>query len=429
MMQVFSRQVWLCKLAILGFLLNSLIAYDAAAKEPATINVAVMNLQAEEGASESIAKLMSDILRTELYNTGKFTVMNREDMDAILKEVAFQQSGACDETSCIVEMGQALGVGKMVAGSLGVIGDKYVLNVKLINVATMQNEVLVTKYHPVVSRKGPEMLFRNAAQELARQGGGKGRPLMQGSGGAGSFSIVFRAGKGFGASARNNTPVKVSGKEGAVSYSSITTLTETEIFTTNIALGVRYFPTNWLQIEANYLPLVFEGEGQANSIFGGDTTCSDCGGFMNVSVSSTVAISVAASFVKPLGRKFKGTFGFGILFMEMDIGQGTQGSANSAQFQNGTETVILNNELIVGKDTEDSHALRSFGFLRFGTEWRPQERLGLGLNLDWFLGPNEIEVFSSTYTDFDSIDARTPLSIVTYKFSRVVAGAELAFYF
>jgi len=35
------------------------------------------------------------------YGTVKFNVMNRDDMDAILKEVAFQQSGACDETSCI----------------------------------------------------------------------------------------------------------------------------------------------------------------------------------------------------------------------------------------------------------------------------------------------------------------------------------------
>jgi len=63
-----------------------------------------------KGLPQSQADIISDRLRGELVKTGHFSVMERAQMDEVLKEQGFQQSGACTEQSCIVAMGQMLGV-------------------------------------------------------------------------------------------------------------------------------------------------------------------------------------------------------------------------------------------------------------------------------------------------------------------------------
>jgi len=111
---------------------------SAAAVPPATpgkTNIAVMNLKAE-GTLQSSSGILSDRLRAELFNTGKFLVMERGEMDNILKEQGFQQSGVCDDKACIVEMGQLLGVEKILAGSIGQLGTVFLINLRVIDVKT-----------------------------------------------------------------------------------------------------------------------------------------------------------------------------------------------------------------------------------------------------------------------------------------------------
>jgi hypothetical protein len=63
-------------------------------------------------------------------------------MDLVLKEQGFQQTGACSDEACLVEMGQLMGVQRMVAGSLGKLGTMYTLSIRLINVES--GEILAT---------------------------------------------------------------------------------------------------------------------------------------------------------------------------------------------------------------------------------------------------------------------------------------------
>ena len=88
------------------------------------------------------AEIFSERLRTELVNSNAFRVMERAEMETILKEQGFQKSGACDESSCLIEVGQLLGVEKIVAGSVGKIGDVFSISVRIISVAT--SEILFT---------------------------------------------------------------------------------------------------------------------------------------------------------------------------------------------------------------------------------------------------------------------------------------------
>ncbi len=95
--------------------------------------IAVNNLEAQ-GVTENEAATLSDVLRNKLINTGKYQVMERGEMETILKEQAFQSSGACSEAACIVEMGQVLGIQQVLAGSIGKVGRAYSISARIISV-------------------------------------------------------------------------------------------------------------------------------------------------------------------------------------------------------------------------------------------------------------------------------------------------------
>ena len=54
--------------------------------------------------------------------SGCFRVIERTEMDNILREQGFQKSGACDDENCLVEVGQLLGVNRMAAAN-PLVGD------------------------------------------------------------------------------------------------------------------------------------------------------------------------------------------------------------------------------------------------------------------------------------------------------------------
>jgi TolB-like protein len=102
------------------------------AQDAARMNIAVLDLEGKKVPQEE-ASILSDKLRGELLKTGKFDVIERSQMDEILKEQGFQQTG-CTDQSCIVEMGQLMGVKMMIVGSVGKIGNMYLVSIRMIDV-------------------------------------------------------------------------------------------------------------------------------------------------------------------------------------------------------------------------------------------------------------------------------------------------------
>ncbi|HEX2959548.1 MAG TPA: CsgG/HfaB family protein [Chitinispirillaceae bacterium] len=100
------------------------------------VTTALVTLKAGNGVNEGESEIISDRLRSELFKTAKVTIMERDQMQEILKEQGFQQSGACTDEACLVEMGQMLGVKHMVVGSLGKLGSMFMVNVRSIDVQT-----------------------------------------------------------------------------------------------------------------------------------------------------------------------------------------------------------------------------------------------------------------------------------------------------
>jgi TolB-like protein len=111
-----------------------IVFFNTAAISQQKMLTAVLELKGE-GILDSDARLISSRLRTYLFDTQKFTVVEREKMNEILKEQGFQMSG-CTSNECAVEAGKLLGVKYIIAGDVGKIGKLYTISLRLIDVET-----------------------------------------------------------------------------------------------------------------------------------------------------------------------------------------------------------------------------------------------------------------------------------------------------
>ncbi|MFO7890397.1 MAG: PDZ domain-containing protein [bacterium] len=96
------------------------------------INIAVSTLNAQ-GVSEEDALALSSRLRSALFNTYKYNVLEREKMKEILREQGFQQAGATSDEK-LVQAGKLLNMEYIVGGSINRIGEVYSISLRLINV-------------------------------------------------------------------------------------------------------------------------------------------------------------------------------------------------------------------------------------------------------------------------------------------------------
>jgi len=119
-------------------LLSAVLFAAAVTSQPADTktSIAVLNMKAAAGITDSESDLLSDRLRIELFNTRVYNVMEREQMQTVLKEQGFQQSGACTDEGCMIEIGQLLGVRQLVTGSIGKLGKMYMVNLRSVDIQT-----------------------------------------------------------------------------------------------------------------------------------------------------------------------------------------------------------------------------------------------------------------------------------------------------
>ena len=98
--------------------------------------IAVMDIDAKgEKVSKDDAHTIADFLRTDLANTGTFSVVERSRMKDVLKEQEFSSSGLT-ETEKATRAGKLLNCDFIIAGTLSSLGDKFFLNVRVVNVKT-----------------------------------------------------------------------------------------------------------------------------------------------------------------------------------------------------------------------------------------------------------------------------------------------------
>ncbi|MCD6413433.1 MAG: conjugal transfer protein TraF [Elusimicrobia bacterium] len=98
-------------------------------------NIAVAEFEARPPLGQSDAAFISEFIRTDLINSGLFNVVEKNNMNKILVEQGFQQTG-CSDADCAAKMGKILNVKSIIVGSCGKLLGKYVVTMNAVDVGT-----------------------------------------------------------------------------------------------------------------------------------------------------------------------------------------------------------------------------------------------------------------------------------------------------
>jgi TolB-like protein len=149
-------------------MLLAFLTIAANAENAKRTNIAVMSLN-NYNVSGDEAKALTVRLINEIQNLATFDVLEREQMQGVLKEQGFQQTGACDETSCLMEVGKLLAVEKIIGGSISRVGETFTVQARIIDLQTGRVEKAVSRDY----KGGIDVLMTLGMHEVAAEMCGK----------------------------------------------------------------------------------------------------------------------------------------------------------------------------------------------------------------------------------------------------------------
>ena len=125
--------------------------------------IAILELE-QKGLSKQEAEILTDRLTTKMISLDKYQVVERNNMDKILKEQKFQNSG-CTDSECAVEIGQLLNTDFIVIGSVSAFGSMYSIDARLIDVA--QGKGLISAEYS--TENSIDYLLKSGVESIAYQ--------------------------------------------------------------------------------------------------------------------------------------------------------------------------------------------------------------------------------------------------------------------
>jgi len=114
----------------------SLAAQDKKVEQKKKETAAVLDFKAVKGLSTSDVVTLTSKFRSSLAKTKVYDVLERSDMESLLKEQDMSLSDMCDNTDCAVQVGKMLVAKKMVIGEIGKISETYSITVRIIDVSS-----------------------------------------------------------------------------------------------------------------------------------------------------------------------------------------------------------------------------------------------------------------------------------------------------
>jgi TolB-like protein len=97
------------------------------------IRIAVMEFASKGGVSQKQMDALSDLLANEIRGMGKYRVIGKSDIRTALDIETQKNLVGCNDESCIAEIGGALGVRWVIVGNISKFGDKFLLNLKIMD--------------------------------------------------------------------------------------------------------------------------------------------------------------------------------------------------------------------------------------------------------------------------------------------------------
>ncbi len=96
--------------------------------------IVVWKLSANQEVNEEDVNLLSNFVANQVAKYSGYKVISEADIWTILKGEETRQRCGVNDTSCVAEIGNALGVPEAVSGDIGKIGSYWMLNLRRINV-------------------------------------------------------------------------------------------------------------------------------------------------------------------------------------------------------------------------------------------------------------------------------------------------------
>jgi TolB-like protein len=110
----------------------------------AGMSIAVFSLEAQ-GVEAKVSNIVSETILSEIGRLPDTKVIGSKDFDAMLGYEQKKQLVGCTEASCATALGGALGVDRILMGSVGKLGESFVVNLKLMDIRKGETEALFTK--------------------------------------------------------------------------------------------------------------------------------------------------------------------------------------------------------------------------------------------------------------------------------------------
>jgi sRNA-binding regulator protein Hfq len=128
--------------------------------------ISVLPLESKD-INSSLLSVLTDEFRRSLNETDSFKVMERDMMEKILREQAFQMTGAVDE-AYMVKVGRIVGVSRIVSGSIVKMGEgAYAASVKMVAVESGSILATASEKRTGDSFEVNKRMLRNLAFALA----------------------------------------------------------------------------------------------------------------------------------------------------------------------------------------------------------------------------------------------------------------------
>jgi len=133
---------------------------------PATCSVVVLDLDGEAlaPAQQRLLPLISESLAQEVLEVSRCKVVSEADVKQLLELEVDRQRCGDQSDSCLAEIGAAMGAERVVSGRVGQLGEKFVVQARLLDSGRAD---VVARAEQVVPRE--EERLRLAARNVARQ--------------------------------------------------------------------------------------------------------------------------------------------------------------------------------------------------------------------------------------------------------------------
>lgn len=107
--------------------------------------IVVWSLKPNAGVTEKEAATVSSIVAAEIARVSKSTIISESEMKGVIDGEQIKMSCGADDSSCIAEIGAAMGAPLSVSGTFSKMGDYWIITLQLVDVRKVEVQSRISK--------------------------------------------------------------------------------------------------------------------------------------------------------------------------------------------------------------------------------------------------------------------------------------------